>query len=246
MKTFTIDPTQFLVETMHLTPWEIGSYVLLMANQAAREKPVQVGHMRTLCRVGPEADLSDVPFVNEGEEWSHPDITAQIAERDRLDEFHKTRAAAGAAARHGGKNGPAQERVRTPKAPVAVQHPQTDNGGSNPPGTATDLPADTFPADDAKIEFESDSAALASLGTMLPPDFAMTGTMISEAKVKGVDDMALLADMFDEFKKYHLNAGTLHPDWYAAWDKWFERKRPKKPRAAPRVQVSNAAKGADD
>ena len=64
-----------------------------------------------------------------------------------------------------------------------------------------------------------------SLGSLLPLGFSLSGTNITTAKAVGVD-MDTLATLFDEFKNFHINAGTLHPDWHAAWDKWFRAQAP--------------------
>ena len=235
MKSFSIDPAQFLVDTIHLTTEQVGAYILLLAAGAAKEGRPSENAARCITRIADwDAHRETLAAMFDVDEagWAHPAIAEQIAERDRLDEFHKTRAAAGAAARHGSKKNDPALAGSVPKSKATG----TTDDGSIPSGIADAPTLDDFanPAFQAEPEPPPHS-----LGTLLPPDFAMTGTMISEAKVKGVDDMALLADMFDEFKKYHINAGTMHTDWLASWDKWFERKRPKKPRAPARVQVSN-------
>lgn len=256
MKTFTLDPTQFLIDTLGMNTTMVGAYILLMAAQAAREKPLPDYSISTITRC-PAVTFDDGLFeVDLDESWSHPDIARQIAERDKAAEFNTDRARKASNARHHGKTvrvkiagmyatgwldpaAPDPEMTGTMlDAPVAQRIEQGSSNpsvaGSNPAGRTT---PDTV---DEAIEQRMDEAR-ESLGTALPDDFALTGTMIAEAKVKGVDDMGLLADIFDDFRKYHLNAGTVSPDWLTSWDKWFERKKPKKPRAAPRVQLNSRA-----
>ena len=217
MKTFTIDPTQFLVDTMHLSTTEIGGYVLLMVAQAATEKPIDPENWCNIMRVSPDDDWNSRKIAAlfddvDGAILSHPGIAEQIAERDRQASVNQTRARAGAAARHGKKANGSPE-LEAPQKPTTLAEPDL---------MATD-----------------DGPEAASIGTVLSPDHALSGTQIAAAKVMGLD-MDLLADIFDEFKRYHLSAGTISPDWNASWDKWLDRKRPKKPRAAPRVQLNNS------
>lgn len=233
MKSFTIDPAQFLVDTMALDVSEVGAYMRLIVAQAASEQPIDPELLSGIAQHGNLRRVSRLFQETEGG-WSSPMIARQIEEHNRVTQANSERGKAGAAARFG-KNKPKPPVVPKPTTLAVLTETEGDDA---PDLIPSDAGEDFFSQAQKIINGEGEPEPI---GTALPPDFAMTGTMIAEAKVRGVDDMAVLADMFDDFKRYHLKAGTLSPDWHGSWDRWFERKKPRKPRAPPRVQVTKTA-----
>lgn len=229
-KTLDIDIGQFMLDTIGFRPEVLGAYVrLLIAYRAGGPLDINtLERISGLDEAGWEwARESIEPLfeTNQGDGcWHRPDIDEQISKSNRLRGNAAKASTAAAAARTG-----AAAKPRT--VLEILSQSEVDEPDAPPPFTETPR------VETQQVQFGKPAD---DMGSPLSPEFMLTGAEVSQCRGEGYSSDEI-GDVLDSFKRYHIAAGTLSTDWHASWGKWWERKKPEKPKAKPRVEVSRRA-----
>lgn len=242
-KTLDIEIGQFLLDTMAMRPEIVGAYVRLMV--AYRNTgPLDINKLQRLSGLDDmdwefaEEQIAPLFEPKEGF-WHHAAIDEQIAKHGRL---RKNAAKASAAA----QNKPAPESGIIAQQEVIEQlrqrQPDPEPRRAPPPEPEPELhELKTGPKVQTQVMHVGASPP-DEIGDPLPHNWTLSGEQINQARGEGYSS-DIIADVLDSFRRYHMAAGTLSTDWSASWAKWWERKKPSKPK--PRVQVSRKADDAN-
>lgn len=239
MSTLVIDIPSYLSKTMDWDTTDHGAYLLLLTHYRVNGPfPERVSVMARIIR-GEEGDwrmcrdkVARMFVVGEDGIWTHPEMDELIAKAGRARD-KATKASKAAHANGAGK--PTTLNVIQAEGNDAYE---VGVGQINTVVIHRTAPPPPPPEPDP-------------MGTELDLEFSLTGQDILRCSAECPDmETEELAAMVDSFKRYHLAAGTISPDWNESWWKWWERKKPtaaipRKPRAAPRVEVSRRAEQND-
>lgn len=223
MSTLTINIPEHLAETMDFDAIDHGAYLLLLCHYRMTERPL-LDNQQELARIT-RLNIADwmkirprlirLFTVDQDGYWHHAATDAAIEKAE------KSRS-------HAAKASKAAKEKRDAPAPHV-----NPNAMQKPPSPTVVLPPPEIPppADDDD-----------EIGTPLDPNMTLE---LSEYKACLADLPGVSADeiaqVFDSFKRYHLAAGSFSTDWLASWWKWWERKKPARPKAKPRIEVSRKA-----
>lgn len=246
-KTLDIDIGQFMLDTIAMQPHVVGAYVRLMI--AYRNTgPLDINKLARISGLDEaewdfyEEQLKPLFVPVEGH-WHHPGIDEQIAKHGRLRKNAAKASAAAATTRQPEQPTSGivaqqetaeqlrQRQLEPPprRAPPPEPEPELHELKTGPKVQTNVMHVGAPPPDE--------------IGDLIPHSWTLTGEQINQARGEGYST-EIIADVVDSFRRYHMAAGTLSTDWSASWWKWWERKKPSKPK--PRVQVSRKSEDAAD
>lgn len=228
----------YLADTMHLTTEEHGAYLLLIFNYWQTGKPIPKKRLARVARLSNdrwtavEDSLSEF-FYDNGTEWVHKRIEADLA---MVEEAQAQRAAAGKASAEARKRAKSTKKKREINdRSTTVEEPLQRKPNENPTNKDTDTDTDSnnppmSPQGEAKPESSTTDPPPEKPGrkrkTQIPEDFTLTDERRRKAVAywheRGRYDLNPDSE-FAEFMSYHRARGSTMANWDAAWQTWYAR-----------------------